>query len=141
MMSKDFTNTFIQFLKHDSKKGKRRCILPNVKFFEVILHNFFGSFLNLIKLKLKRTQSYDLKLLNYISMSEKFCAFYEQIIIPFCNLYCFFKNIDFSEESVNIFINNVKKRRYIIPLIWFIKNPYKIFAVTIKNILYKNIYA
>lgn len=140
MISNNYYNVFLEFLKKDKKSYKNTKIFLSVEFFEAVLHNFLGSFLNLIKIKLKRSKSTNKELLKQLLMTEELHDFYVEIIIPLSSLYCFLKNIDFSNETIDTFFKNTKKRNYINQIIWFINNPYKVFAVTIKNIFYKNLY-
>lgn len=141
MISKYFYNTFFQTIRENKKICKKTYVVLSVKFFEVFLHHFFGGGFNLIKVKLKRSRPTDLKTLKYISLAEFFCELYEEVVIPFFNIYCFLGNIDFTGDTIHTFLKNLKKREYFNPIIWFLKSPYKVFAVTIRNILYKNFYA
>lgn len=137
-------SNFYSFLGNLNKKkniSKRKDLFIKVELFEMALYHLVGGVLNFIKLKLKRNRPSDLGMKNYIMFIEDLREFYEDVIVPVFNLYCIILRIDFKDEDFSIFFENIKKRGYTKPLIWFIKNPYKIFAVSIRNFLHKIYYA
>jgi len=135
MILKLSPNSLLRLPNKDNK------FFVSIDFFEFCLYHFFGCFFNLLKLKLKRSKLDYQNMKDYIVVSEELREFYEDFIIPVFSLYCFFMGIDFKHEAHDVFFRNLRKRNYVNPSIWFIKNPYRVFAVTISNFLQKFYYA